>query len=233
MMKFKIFIIDDHPLVREWLTHVIQNDPVLVVCGEGEDAFSALPAMEAAKPDLAIVDISLDGGSGIELIRFIAASFPKVAVIALSMHDERVYAERTIRAGARGYIMKSESTKKIVEAIHEVLAGNLYLSEVMRKSILSKRIWIDGSDNAISQLSDRELEVFKLLGQGYGCAEIASKMRVNFKTVHTYCARIKVKLEISTGAELLREAIRWSALLQGQKGLELAPSLGRPNHPKT
>ena len=121
--KSKIFVVDDHPLVREWLTNLIHKDPDLVVCGEAEDPDSALRAMATAKPDLAIIDISLGGSSGIDLIRSIASSFPKIAIIALSMHDERVYAERTIRAGARGYIMKRESTKKIIEAIREVLRG--------------------------------------------------------------------------------------------------------------
>jgi DNA-binding NarL/FixJ family response regulator len=131
------------------------------------------------------------------------------------MHDERVYAERTIRAGARGYIMKRESTKKIIEAIREVLRGNLYLSQSMTEQIVKKVVSSGSADSgdAISELSDRELEVFKLLGQGYGIGEIAEKLNVNFKTVHTYCTRIKEKLKISTGAELLREAIRWNATL--------------------
>ena len=213
--KSKIFIVDDHPLVREWLTNLIHKDPDLVVCGEAEEASSAMPGIAATKPDLAIIDISLGGSSGIELIRSIAASFPKVAIIALSMHDERVYAERTIRAGARGYIMKRESTKKIVEAIREVLRGNLYLSKSMTELIVKKVVSAEGYDSgeAVAQLSDRELEVFKLLGQGYGIGEIAEKLNVNFKTVHTYCTRIKEKLKVSTGAELLREAIRWSGTL--------------------
>jgi len=201
--------------VREWLTNLIHKDPDLVVCGEAEDPDSALRAMATAKPDLAIIDISLGGSSGIDLIRSIASSFPKIAIIALSMHDERVYAERTIRAGARGYIMKRESTKKIIEAIREVLRGNLYLSQSMTEQIVKKVVSSGSADSgdAISELSDRELEVFKLLGQGYGIGEIAEKLNVNFKTVHTYCTRIKEKLKISTGAELLREAIRWNATL--------------------
>jgi DNA-binding NarL/FixJ family response regulator len=213
--KSKIFVVDDHPLVREWLTNLIHKDPDLVVCGEAEDPDSALRGIATAKPDLAIIDISLGGSSGIDLIRSIAASFPKVAIIALSMHDERVYAERTIRAGARGYIMKRESTRKIIEAIREVLRGNLYLSHSMTEQIVKKVVSAGGADSsdAIAELSDRELEVFKLLGQGYGIGEIAEKLNVNFKTVHTYCTRIKEKLKISTGAELLREAIRWSGTL--------------------
>ena len=213
--KSKIFVVDDHPLVREWLTNLIQKDPDLVVCGEAEEPEAALTAIAAIKPDLAIIDISLGASSGIDLIRSIAAAFPKVAIIALSMHDEGVYAERTIRAGARGYIMKRESTKKIIEAIREVLRGNLYLSKAMTEVIVKKVVSAESSEsgNAVSQLSDRELEVFKLLGQGYGIGEIAEKLNVNFKTVHTYCTRIKEKLKISTGAELLREAIRWSATL--------------------
>lgn len=213
--KSKILIVDDHPLVREWLANLIHKDPDLVVCGEAEEPAAALEAIGTTKPDLAIIDISLGSSSGIDLIRSIAAAYPKVAMIALSMHDERVYAERTIRAGARGYIMKRESTKKIVEAIREVLSGNLYLSQSMTELIVKKVVSAGSTDtgDAISQLSDRELEVFKLLGQGYGIGEIAEKLNVNFKTVHTYCTRIKDKLKISTGAELLREAIRWNASL--------------------
>jgi DNA-binding NarL/FixJ family response regulator len=215
MKKSKIFLVDDHPLVREWLTNLIHQDPDLLVCGEAEDGKAALAGIAAAEPDLAIIDISLGDSSGIDLIRSIASRFPKVATIALSMHDERVYAERTIRAGARGYIMKRESTKKIVEAIREVLRGNLYLSKQMTDLFVRKVISVESSDSGlpISQLSDRELEVFKLLGQGYGINEIAKSLDVNIKTVHTYCTRIKEKFKVSTGAELLREALRWNGTL--------------------
>ncbi len=207
----KIFIVDDHPLVREWLTNLIDQTPDLIVCGEADGAKTALELIPTAEPDLAIIDLSLGGGSGIDLIRTIRLMFPKVAMIVLSMHDERVYAERSIRAGARGYIMKRESTKKIVEAIHEVLKGNMYLSRELTELFAEK--FVSGApangDQPVGQLSDRELEVFQLIGQGYETREIAKTLNVNIKTVQTYCTRIKDKLRFSTGAELLREAVRW------------------------
>jgi DNA-binding NarL/FixJ family response regulator len=213
--KAKIFIVDDHPLVREWLSNLIEKNSDLMVCGEAEDATRALSAISEDQPDLAIVDLSLGGGSGIDLIQTMRSSFPNVAVIVLSMHDEDVYAERCIRAGARGYIMKRETTKKIIEAIREVLKGNLYLSKSMNEKLIQKGVWSDSPNIApsISSLSDRELEVFKLLGHGYDINEIAKMLDVNIKTVHTYAARIKEKMKVSTAAELLREALRWKERL--------------------
>jgi DNA-binding NarL/FixJ family response regulator len=210
--KSKIFIVDDHPLVREWLTTLIDQTSDLVVCDGAEDAQGALKGIARSNPDLAIIDLSLGGGSGIDLIRTIREQFPKVAMVVLSMHDERVYAERSIRAGARGYIMKRESTKKVVEAIRQVLQGNVYLSKELTQLFAQK--FISGGTEAdaspISQLSDRELEVFRFIGQGYETREIADTLQVNIKTVQTYCTRIKDKLNLSSGAELLREAIRWN-----------------------
>jgi len=210
--KAKIFIVDDHPLVREWLTNLIDQTADLMVCGEAEDAKTALQVIGSSGANLAIIDLSLGGSSGIDLIRSIRTMYPKVAMIVLSMHDERVYAERSIRAGARGYIMKRESTKKIVDAIHEVLKGNMYLSKELTELFAEK--FVSGApangDQPIAQLSDRELEVFQLIGQGYETREIAKSLNVNIKTVQTYCTRIKDKLKFSTGAELLREAVRWN-----------------------
>jgi DNA-binding NarL/FixJ family response regulator len=209
--KSKIFIVDDHPLVREWLTTLIDQTTDLVVCDGAEDAQSALKGIARSNPDLAIIDLSLGGDSGIDLIRMIREQFPKVAMVVLSMHDERVYAERSIRAGARGYIMKRESTKKVVDAIREVLQGNVYLSKELTELFAQKFISGAGGDaSPISQLSDRELEVFRFIGQGYETREIAETLQVNIKTVQTYCTRIKDKLNLSSGAELLREAIRWN-----------------------
>src|SRR5258705_4514238 len=208
--KAKIFIVDDHPLVREWLATLIEKHPDLTICGEAEDASTALRVIAEAKPDLAIIDLSLGAESGIDLIRSIRSSFPDVAIIVLSMHDERVYAERAIRAGARGYVMKRESTKKIIGAIHEVLQGKLYFSKEMNDLLVEKFISADAGHVGlpIAQLSDRELEVFKLIGQGYEINEIAKTLNVNHKTIHTYCTRIKEKLKLASSAELLREALR-------------------------
>jgi len=210
--KAKIFIVDDHPLVREWLANLIEKNSDLTVCGEAEDALAALKAIADMQPDLAIIDLSLGSSSGIDLIRSIRSSFPDVAMIVLSMHDERVYAERAIRAGARGYVMKRESTKKIIDAIHEVLKGNLYLSKEMTELLVEKFISSDPEHVGLplAQLSDRELEVFKLIGQGYEINEIAKTLNVNHKTIHTYSTRIREKLKLDSSAELLREALRWA-----------------------
>ena len=210
--KAKIFIVDDHPLVREWLANLIEKNSDLTVCGEAEDAPTALEGIAETRADLAIIDLSLGSGSGIDLIRSIRSSFPDVAMIVLSMHDERVYAERVIRAGARGYVMKRESTKKIIDAIHEVLRGNLYLSKEMTELLVEKFMSSDPERVGlpIAQLSDRELEVFKLIGQGYEINEIAKMLNVNHKTIHTYSTRIREKLKLDSSAELLREALRWT-----------------------
>ena len=210
--KAKIFIVDDHPLVREWLANLIQKNSDLTVCGEAEDSLTALEGIAKTHPDLAIIDLSLGSDSGIDLIRSIRSSFPDVAMIVLSMHDERVYAERVIRAGARGYVMKRESTKKIIDAIHEVLQGNLYLSKEMTELLVEKFVSSDPEHVGlpIAQLSDRELEVFKLIGQGYEINEIAKMLKVNHKTIHTYSTRIREKLKLDSSAELLREALRWT-----------------------
>jgi DNA-binding NarL/FixJ family response regulator len=212
MTKSRIFIVDDHPLVREWLTHLVDQTPDLAVCGGAENASGAMEGIARLDPDLAIIDLSLGSDSGIDLIRLIGEKFPKIATVVLSMHDERVYAERAIRAGARGYIMKRESSKKVVDAIHQVLSGNLYLSKEMTDHF-AQRFIFRGSEDDLSpagQLSDRELEVFRLIGQGYETREISETLNVNIKTVQTYCTRIKEKLKLNSGSELLREAIRWN-----------------------
>jgi DNA-binding NarL/FixJ family response regulator len=183
----------------------------MVVCGEAEDAPQALSAIENTQPHLAVIDISLKGGSGIELIKDLKQLHPRLLILVLSMHDELLYAERALRAGARSYIMKREVTKKIITAIREVLAGNLYLSD--RVSALIANKFVDGQPTAnespVTLLSDRELEVFQLLGQGRETKQIAESLHISLKTVQAYCARIKEKLDLTNATELLREAIRW------------------------
>jgi DNA-binding NarL/FixJ family response regulator len=209
--KAKIFLVDDHPLVREWLTTLIHQQPDLAVCGEAESAPKALQLVMELKPDIAIVDISLKSGSGIELIKNIKAMAPGVAVIVLSMHDEDLYAERALRAGARGYIMKRETARKVIAAIRHVMEGKVYLSERLTALFAEKFVGGDSPSVApsINQLSDRELEVFQLLGQGYETREIAESLNISMKTVQAFCARIKEKLKLTSATELLREAIRW------------------------
>jgi len=209
--KKGIFLVDDHPLVREWLTNLINQQSDLAVVGEAETGPQAIEAMLRLKPDVAIIDISLKDSSGIELIKNLKQALPNIAVLVLSMHEESHYAERALRAGARGYIVKRETTRKVILAIRQVLAGQPYLSEQIATALATQYVTGKGilKESPVEQLSDRELEVFELLGQGRGTRQIAEALHVSVKTVQAYCARIKEKLRLSSATELLREAVRW------------------------
>ena len=209
--KQRILIVDDHPIVREGLTTIINEQTDLVVCGEAEDAQTALEAVGTLRPDLMIVDVSLKGINGIELVKLIQRRYEKIPILVLSMHDESLYVERVLRAGARGYIMKQEGTEKVVTAIHKILGGDIYVSEAMRKKLLRtfQESQPETSGPSVDRLSDRELEVFRLIGQGYGTRQIADTLHVSVKTVNTYRQHIKEKLKFETGSELLRHAILW------------------------
>ena len=209
--KRRVFLVDDHPLVREWLTNLINQQPDLMVCGECDNAPQALRIMNENPPDIAIVDISLKDSSGGELIKSLKESNPAVAILVLSMHDETLHAERLLRAGARGYIMKRETTRKVIDAIRQVLDGKLYVTDSMAQAITRQFVSGKTTDGAspVKQLSDRELEVFEMLGRGLGTRQIAETLRVSVKTVQAYCARAKEKLNLNSATELLREAIRW------------------------
>jgi DNA-binding NarL/FixJ family response regulator len=208
--KKRIFLVDDHPLVREWLTNLIHQQPDLTVCGESESGPAALSAVATAKSDLVIADINLKNSSGIELIKNLKETNPEIPVLVLSMHDESLYAERVFRAGARGYVNKRETAQKMVEAIRRVLDGKLYVSEKAAEILAAKTIRGQSvSRSSIEFLSDRELEVFDKLGRGIGTRQIAEDFRVSVKTVQEYCARIKEKLNLNNATELLREAVRW------------------------
>jgi DNA-binding NarL/FixJ family response regulator len=208
--KKKVFIVDDHPLVREWLTTLINQQPDLTVCGEAATANEALRAIITCKPEVAIVDISLKDSSGIEVIKDLKKACHNLVVLVLSMHDESLYAERALRAGAKGYIMKRETTRKVIEALRRVLQGKFYMSEAIAETITAQ--FVEGKRpgpcSPVDQLSDRELAVFDLLGEGCGSRQIAETLHVSIKTVQAYCARIKEKLNLHTGTELLREAVR-------------------------
>ncbi len=207
----RIFIVDDHPLVREWLWTLLRQQPDFEVCGQAEDTRGAMEGIAKSPPDVAIVDLSLQGASGLDLIKDLRAQHPQVAVIVLSMHEEIYYAERALRAGARGYIMKRESTGRIVEAIRRVRAGGLYASEEMLAR-LAERMVGGGTvspQGPVATLSDREIEVFRRLGEGHTTRQIATDLGVSMKTVQAYCARIKEKLNLASGAELVRDAVRW------------------------
>jgi DNA-binding NarL/FixJ family response regulator len=208
--KKSILIVDDHPLVREWLATLINQQSDLKVCGEAGSASDGLKLIATVKPHVAIVDISMEGGSGIELIKNIQATCSEVIVIVLSMHDEVLYRERALRAGARGYVMKREATKNVLRAIRCVLEGKLYLSGKTAKMMAGKMVagQTPAADSLV-RLSDRELEVFHLLGRGFSTRQIAEEMHISFRTVQAFCARIKGKLNLSSATELLREAMRW------------------------
>ena len=209
--KNRIFIVDDHPIVRKGLTQLINQEPDLTVCGEAENAEAALELLKKVKPDLAIVDISLRGIDGIELTRLIRARFENIPVLVVSMHDESLFAERALRAGARGYIMKQEAIEKMMEAIHKVLRGELYVSDRVSANIVKR--FVDGKAEGVSSpeelLSDREMEVFQLIGQGFGTRQIADQLHVSVKTVETYRANIKVKLNLKNATELMKHAVHW------------------------
>lgn len=209
--RSKIFLIDDHPLVRLWLGQLIEEHSDLVVCGEADNVREGLRRISASKPDLVIVDISFPEGSGIELIKAIRSQYPGLAMIVLSMHDEKVYAERVIRAGARGFVMKRETASRIVEAIYKALRGKLAVSDTIARAFAEK--FGDGRippiAPSVEELSNRELEIFELLGSGLETRAIADRLQISIKTVQAYYARIKEKLELSNATELLREALRW------------------------
>jgi DNA-binding NarL/FixJ family response regulator len=209
---FRIFLVDDHPLLREGLAGLIERTAEFKVCGEAESEKDAVDGICETKADAAIVDLSLKEGSGIELIKAIRMRSPGTAVLVLSMHDERRYAERCIRAGARGYVMKAELATHVIEALRDVLAGKVHISEAMRAVFVER--FVDGAPpQSLSPpevLSNRELEVFELLGQGFETRRVAEQLGVNVKTVQAFCARIKDKLQLANASELLREAVRWS-----------------------
>jgi DNA-binding NarL/FixJ family response regulator len=209
--KRRIFLVDDHPLVREGLTNLINGQNDLIVCGEAEDSAGAITGIAKTRPDVALVDISLKNESGLELVKNLESQFPLVALIVLSMHDEALYAERALRAGARAYVMKRESTKSVLASIRRVLEGGVYVSERVVTS-MARRFSSSpkGAESSpVERLSDRELEIFRLLGQGRTTTQIAEDLHLSLKTVQAYCARAKEKFGVSSLGELLRAAIRW------------------------
>lgn len=208
---YRVLIVDDHPIVREGLERLLSRESDLVVCGQAEDASRALELLASAHPDLAIVDISLASGNGLDLVRQMRAKSPEIRILVSSMHDESLYAERALRAGARGYINKQQATEKIVEALRRILDDRIYLSERMTDRLLSKVV--DRSERrkkiSVDRLSNRELQVLELIGNGVGTAEIAERMILSIKTVETYRQRIRQKLSLKNGAALASFASQW------------------------
>ena len=210
--KKRILVVDDHPMMRQGLAQLVGAETDLVVCGEAENAESALDCISTMKPDLVLADISLPGKNGLELIKDFQALQPGLPVLVISMHDESLYAERVLRAGGRGYVMKQEGGKKLMLAIRQVLGGQIYVSEKMSALILElfsgRRGSAEGSP--VEKLTDREFEVFQLIGEGKGTREIAEKLHLSVKTVDVHRTNIKKKLKLESANELIRFAVRWS-----------------------
>ena len=217
--KAQILIVDDHPMTRAGLTYLLNHQPDTVVSGEAENAAEALDLLAVSQPDLMLIDITLPGKSGLELIKDVKAIRPDLPMLVISMHDESLYADRVLRAGARGYITKHEGGDKLMGAIRQVLAGRIYVSESMSAHILE--IFSGGqagSDRSSMQnLSDREFEVFQALGEGLSSHEIAKKLHLSSKTVDAHRANIKAKLKINTTAELISFAARWTTTQSKQE----------------
>jgi len=206
----RVFLVDDHPLVRDWLKNLLETESDFAVVGEAAEQATALAAMTADPPDVAVVDLSLKRGSGLELIKALHARLPDVNVLVLSMHEEIGDVERALRAGARGYVMKGASSSQIVPAIRWVQAGKIYATQEVFSKMAERMTRKDAaSGDWADLLSDRELEVFRRLGEGQTTRRIADELYVSQKTVQTYCARIKEKIGVEDGAELAFAAIRW------------------------
>jgi DNA-binding NarL/FixJ family response regulator len=209
--KKKVLLVDDHPMMRQGLAVVLNQQEDLVVGGEAGDAAEAMQQIASLKPDLAVVDISLEGKSGLELIKDIQTLYPELPVLVLSMHDESIYAERTLRAGARGYVMKNAGGELVLQAIRQVLSGKVYLSERMSAQVLDR--FAGGRTatrkSAIEALTDREFEVFKLIGEGCITREIAKRLYISPKTVDVHRQSLKEKLKLPSTTSLVQHAVRW------------------------
>ncbi|HQJ49887.1 MAG TPA: response regulator transcription factor [Verrucomicrobiota bacterium] len=210
--RARILLVDDHPLVRERMAEIINQEPDLMVCGEAQDRAGALAAMAAHRPELAIIDLALKDSDGLELIKDIRLHWPNVLMLVVSMYEESLYAERVIRAGARGYVTKQEATRDILSAIRRVLSGRVYLNENVSARIIDRLAdrSVPGAATPAEMLADRELQVFELLGRGLAVKEIARRLRIATKTVDTYRRRIREKLNLQTSNQLLQHAISWT-----------------------
>jgi DNA-binding NarL/FixJ family response regulator len=209
--KSRVFLVDDHPITRQGLVALINREPNLVVCGEADSAPVAIDMIQKLTPDIALVDVTLKTTSGIELMKHLKALRPEMPVLMMSMHDESLFAERALRAGAKGYIMKLEPSATILAAIRRILSGELYLSEKMKEKMLHRLVKTGGTEvvYSIDTLSDREMEVFQLIGNGYGTRQIATRLNLSVKTIDSYREHLKLKLRLDGGTELVRHAIQW------------------------
>jgi DNA-binding NarL/FixJ family response regulator len=209
--KKSILLVDDHPIVLEGLKQLIEQQSDLIVCGELADGRATLQTVDRLRPDLAIIDISLKAVNGLDVIKALKAEHPDLPVLALSMHDETLYAERAVRAGANGYVMKQEATKNLLNAVRQLLSGGMYLSDNVTAKLLSRiAVTKAGAKRSVlEELSDRELEVFQLIGQGAGTRRIAEMLRLSIKTIESHRENIKRKLKLQDAAELVRYAVSW------------------------
>jgi len=209
--KSRLLVVDDHPLFREGLRQMINRDPALAVCGEAADAAEAMKAVAELKPDLVLVDISLEGSDGIDLTKNLKAKYDELPVLVISMHNESLYAERALRAGALGYVMKNEPARVVKTAIFKALGGDIFLSEKMSSSVLGKLMHgkTEQPVSPIEQLSDRELEVFRMLGEGKPTRQIAEELKLTIPTIHSFRTRIKEKLQLKNATEMMLHAIQW------------------------
>jgi DNA-binding NarL/FixJ family response regulator len=212
----RILILDDHPITRYGLTQLINHESDLAVCGEAESVQAALAAIKSAPPDLVLADITMPGRSGLEFIKDMQAEHPEVPVLVMSMHDENIYAERVLRTGGRGYIMKNEGGERLLEAIRRVLAGQVYASQNVSAALLEVLTRHGAGAGAATPalLSNREFEVFQLIGQGLSTQQIGRRLNLSVKTVGTHRQHIKEKLKVRTAQELLQQAVRWAAAEQ-------------------
>ncbi len=210
-MKTRIFVVDDHALIRRGLATLIGGETDMEVCGQAEDAASALSQIMKIQPDLVIVDISLKGNSGLELIKNIKAFSPKIQILVLSMHHESIYALRVLKAGARAYVMKQDVVNKVLDAIRRIRNGQLYVSDEVANQMLNRLVSGETAEDAspVATLSDRELEIVNLIGHGMLTREIASQLHVSIKTVETHRAHIKDKLNLRNATQLVQFCVRW------------------------
>ncbi len=210
--KLKVLLVDDHPITRQGMKALVNQQPNLEVCGEADNAAYAIELVGKLQPDLAIVDIALKTTNGIELTKNIKVQAPNLPVLIVSMHDEGLYAERALRAGAMGYLMKQEAGEKVIQAIQRLLQGEIYLSDKIKEKMLHRFVNKkgDGMVFSIDTLSDREMEVFQLIGNGYSTRQIAQKLNLSSKTIDSYREHLKLKLNLESGAELVRHAIQWA-----------------------
>ena len=216
-MKKRLFLVDDHILVRQGLVQLINDEEDLIVCGQAANAKDALREVRVLVPDLVLVDLSLQGSHGLDLIKDVLSFLPKLPILVVSMHDEAIYAERALRAGASGFIMKSEPFSRVLTGIHQVLSGRYSVSEMVQtRSLqhLANKLYSPSSErtNKLNSLSDREMQVFECIGQGKRSREIATELHVSVKTVETYRAHLKKKLQIPTSPALVRYAVEWRVL---------------------